>query len=106
MKKNLLAVAAMAVVAFFVSTEIAKAADITFSGQLRSRWESSEHSSGGNGGNGQTTTLVGNEGRNSFTGDPQEEIFTSSSTCGKSKHQRDHRRFHPTPERSYLGSTK
>ena len=68
MKKNFLAVAAMAVVAFFVSTEIAKAADITFSGQLRTRWESSEHSSGGNGA----------DSVNSFTGDPQEEIFTST----------------------------
>ena len=68
MKKNFLAVAAMAVVAFFVSTEIAKAADITFSGQLRTRWESSEHSSGGNG----TGSM------NSFTGETQEEIFTST----------------------------
>ena len=46
MKKNFLTVAAMAVVAFFVSTEIAKAADITFSGQIRSRWEMNEHSGG------------------------------------------------------------
>jgi len=43
MKKNFLTVIAMTVVAFFVSTEIAKAADITFSGQVRSRWELSEH---------------------------------------------------------------
>lgn len=76
MKKNLLTVAAVAVVAFFVSTEIAKAADITFSGQLRTRWETNEH--GGNGGNGQTTTLANGEARNSFTGDSQEEIFTSA----------------------------
>jgi hypothetical protein len=48
MKKNFLTVAAMAVVAFFVSTEIAKAADITFSGQLRTRWEANEQ--GANGG--------------------------------------------------------
>ena len=73
MKKNFLAVAAMAVVAFFVSTEIAKAADITFSGQLRTRWESSEHSTGGNG-----AASV-----NSFTGDPQEEIFTSTRLAAK-----------------------
>jgi len=73
MKKNFLAVAAMAVVAFFVSTEIAKAADITFSGQLRTRWESSEHSSGGNGA----------DSVNSFTGDPQEEIFTSTRLAAK-----------------------
>ena len=76
MKKNLLTVAAMAVAAFFVSTEIAKAADITFSGQLRTRWETNEQ--GANGGNGQTTTLANGEGRNSFTGDSQEEIFTSA----------------------------
>ena len=43
MKKNFLTVAAMTVVAFFVSAEIAKAADITFSGQVRTRWEVSEH---------------------------------------------------------------
>ena len=72
MKKNLLTVAAMAVVAFFVSTEIAKAADITFSGQLRTRWEASEH--GANGGNGQGTGVIGN----AFTNDTQDEIFTSA----------------------------
>ena len=43
MKKNFLTVIAMTVVAFFVSTEIAKAADISFSGQVRTRWEVSEH---------------------------------------------------------------
>ena len=48
MKKNFLTVAAMAAVAFFVSAEIAKAADITFSGQVRTRWELAEHL--GNGG--------------------------------------------------------
>ena len=48
MKKNFLTVAAMVVVAFFVSAEIAKAADITFSGQVRTRWEVAEHI--GNGG--------------------------------------------------------
>jgi len=48
MKKNFLTVAAMAVVAFFVSAEIAKAADISFSGQVRTRWELAEHI--GNGG--------------------------------------------------------
>jgi hypothetical protein len=46
MKKNFLTVAAMAVVAFFVSTEIAKAADITFSGQIRTRYEAAEHLNG------------------------------------------------------------
>ena len=48
MKKNFLTVIAMTVVAFFVSAEIAKAADITFSGQVRTRWEFAEHI--GNGG--------------------------------------------------------
>ena len=43
MKKNFLTVAAMTVVAFFVSAEIAKAADISFSGQVRTRWEYAEH---------------------------------------------------------------
>ena len=43
MKKNFLTVIAMTVVAFFVSAEIAKAADISFSGQVRTRWEVSEH---------------------------------------------------------------
>jgi len=43
MKKNFLTVIAMTVVAFFVSAEIAKAADITFSGQVRTRWEVAEH---------------------------------------------------------------
>jgi hypothetical protein len=46
MKKNLLTVAAIAVGAFFVSTEIAKAADISFSGQIRTRWEANEQSGG------------------------------------------------------------
>jgi hypothetical protein len=69
MKKNLLTVAAMAVVAFFVSTEIAKAADITFSGQLRTRWEVNEH--GNNGGNGTGTN-------NAFSNDPDDFIFTSA----------------------------
>jgi hypothetical protein len=46
MRKNFLTVAALAVVAFFVSTEIAKAADITFSGQVRTRMELTEHLGG------------------------------------------------------------
>ena len=70
MKKNLLTVAAMAVVAFFVSTEIAKAADITFSGQLRTRWEVNEH--GANGGDGTV-----DNGR-SFADLPDDSIFTSA----------------------------
>ena len=68
MKKNLLTVAAMAVVAFFVSTEIAKAADITFSGQIRSRWEVNEH--GNNGGNGAGSV-------NAFSDDGDDFIFSS-----------------------------
>jgi hypothetical protein len=69
MKKNLLTVAAMAVVAFFVSTEIAKAADITFSGQLRTRWEVNEQ--GNNGGNGAGSI-------NAFSNDGDDFIFTSA----------------------------
>jgi len=46
MKKNFLTVAAMTVVAFFVSAEIAKAADVTFSGQIRTRWELNEQTGG------------------------------------------------------------
>jgi hypothetical protein len=46
MKKNFLTVAAMTVVAFFVSAEIAKAADVTFSGQVRTRWEVNEQNGG------------------------------------------------------------
>ena len=42
MRKNLLTVATMAVVAFFVSTEIAKATDVSFSGQIRTRWDAME----------------------------------------------------------------
>ena len=43
MKRNLLIVPALMVAAFFVTTEIAKAADISFSGQLLTRYESNEH---------------------------------------------------------------
>ena len=70
MKKNLLTVAAMAVAAFFVSTEIAKAADITFSGQLRTRWEVNEQ--GANGGDGTV------ENGRSFADLPDDSIFTSA----------------------------
>jgi hypothetical protein len=71
MKKNFLTVAAMAVVTFFVSTEIAKAADISFSGQIRSRWEVNEQ--GNNGGNGQAATATGN----AFSNDGDDFIFSS-----------------------------
>jgi hypothetical protein len=68
MKKNLLTVAAMAVVAFFVSTEIAKAADITFSGQVRTRWEVNEQGTGSN----------GDSALRSFSDSPDDNIFTST----------------------------
>ena len=67
MKKNLLTVAAMAVVAFFVSTEIAKAADITFSGQLRTRWEANEQGANG-----------GDAAGRSFADKADDSIFTSA----------------------------
>jgi len=74
MKKNFLTVAAMAVVAFFVSTEIAKAADITFSGQIRTRMELNEHLGGGTA----TASGVGTANNNSFLADNTDE-FTFSS---------------------------
>jgi hypothetical protein len=43
MKRNLLIVPALMFAALFVTTEIAKAADISFSGQFFTRYESSEH---------------------------------------------------------------
>jgi len=43
MKKNFLTAIAMMVAAFFVGTEFAQAADVSFSGQLRHRYESEEH---------------------------------------------------------------
>jgi len=46
MKKNFLTVIAMMVVAFFVSAEIAKAADVTFSGQVRTRMDYTEQFGG------------------------------------------------------------
>ena len=75
MKKNLLTVAAMAVVAFFVSTEIAKAADITFSGQLRTRWEVNEQ--GAASGDGTV------ENGRSFADLGDDFIFTSARLAAK-----------------------
>jgi len=49
MKKNFLALVALMVTAFFAATEFAQAADITFSGQMRTRYEIVEH--GGNNAN-------------------------------------------------------
>jgi len=43
MKKNFLTAVALMVAGFFVATEVAIAADVSFSGQLRSRFESNEH---------------------------------------------------------------
>ena len=42
MKKNFLPLVALMVTAFFVATEFAQAADVTFSGQMRTRYESNE----------------------------------------------------------------
>jgi len=47
MKKNFLTAVAITVIAFFVAAEIAVAADVSFSGQLRSRWESNGQAGGG-----------------------------------------------------------
>ncbi len=47
MKKNFLMVGALMVTAFFAATEIAKAADVTFSGQIRTRYEVNEHGTSG-----------------------------------------------------------
>ena len=49
MKKNFLTVVALMVAAFFVATEIAQAADVSFSGQIRTRYEVNEQ--GGNNAN-------------------------------------------------------
>jgi len=81
MKKNFLTVAAMAVVAFFVSTEIAKAADITFSGQIRSRMEFAEHLGGGTA----TASGVGIAGAPSFNNDADEFIFSSVRLAANAK---------------------
>ena len=72
MKKNFLTVAAMTVVAFFVSAEIAKAADITFSGQVRTRWELAEHL--GNGG----VAGAGNSDGKAFNNQPDDFVMQST----------------------------
>jgi hypothetical protein len=66
MKKNFLTVAAMMVVAFFVSTEIAKAADVTFSGQVRTRWEAVEQFGGASTQEATSTTYGGNNETDDF----------------------------------------
>jgi hypothetical protein len=78
MKKIFMSVAAIAVVAFFVSTEIAKAADITFSGQIRSRMEISEHQGGTNAASGN-----GSVNSPSFNGNTDEFIFSSVRLAAK-----------------------
>ena len=42
MKKNFLTAVAITVVAFFVATTIAQAADVNFTGQMRTRFEINE----------------------------------------------------------------
>ena len=66
MKKNFLTVAAMMVVAFFVSTEIAKAADVTFSGQIRTRWEAVEQFGGASTQEATSTVYGGNNETDDF----------------------------------------
>jgi hypothetical protein len=48
MKRNLLILPALMVAAFFATTEIAKAADISFSGQFFTRYEINEHGTNNN----------------------------------------------------------
>ena len=79
MRKNLLTVAALAVVAFFVSTEIAKAADITFSGQIRTRMEINEHSGGGT----TASSGIGTATNPSFDDNTDEFIFSSVRLAAK-----------------------
>ena len=75
MKKNFLTVAAMMVVAFFVSTEIAKAADVTFSGQVRTRWDATEQF-------GSNVAGTANVGGNNQTDDA---VFSSVRLAAKAK---------------------
>ena len=77
MKKNFLTVAAMTAVAFFVSAEIAKAADITFSGQVRTRWEVAEHL--GNGG----VAGAGTSDGKAFNNQPDDFIMQSTRLAAK-----------------------
>jgi len=71
MKKNFLTVIAMMVVAFFVSTEIAKAADVTFSGQIRTRWDATEQFGG-------TDTAAGsNDGTQAGSNQTDDAVFSS-----------------------------
>jgi hypothetical protein len=78
MKKNFLTVIAMMVVAFFVSTEIAKAADVTFSGQIRTRWDATEQFGG-------TDTTAGGAGSGLPAGNNQTDdaVFSSVRLAAK-----------------------
>jgi hypothetical protein len=78
MKKNFLTVAAMMVVGFFVSTEIAKAADISFSGQVRTRWDAIEQFGGASTQEATSTTY----GANNETDDA---VFSSVRLAAKAK---------------------
>ena len=71
MKKNFLTVIAMMVVAFFVSTEIAKAADVSFSGQIRTRWDATEQFGGSDAGN------VAGSGLPAGTNQTDDAVFSS-----------------------------
>ena len=77
MKKNFLTVAAMAAVTFFVSAEIAKAADISFSGQVRTRWEVAEHL--GNGG----VAGGGDSDGKAFNNQPDDFVMQSTRLAAK-----------------------
>ena len=77
MKKNFLTVIAMTVVAFFVSAEIAKAADISFSGQVRTRWEVAEHI-----GNGVVAGANDSNGKG-FNNQPDDFIMQSTRLAAK-----------------------
>jgi len=46
MKRNLITGIAMMVAAFFIGTELAQAADLSFSGSIRTRYESNDHGNG------------------------------------------------------------
>jgi len=77
MKKNFLTVIAMTVVAFFVSAEIAKAADISFSGQVRTRWEVSEHIGGGG------VSGAGDAAGPGFNNQPDDFVIQSTRLAAK-----------------------
>ena len=93
MKKNFLTVVALSVAAFFVATEIAVAADISFSGQLRTRWEYNEQ--------GTNATNTTRKFLNDADGD--DSISTRMRTNIKVQRQRQHLCFHPDAKHEGLG---